>query len=129
MNTKHLKDSQHCSLSVDPDGTHSWYNNTPRVAPPGRDWGCQYHRVDENGIQDGPAVIQPDGHECWYFCDKIHRLDGPAMTTGDGSLSPGTGLYYLDGNRLLQEQWARDPRVIEYHSRTQESAEEWLVHL
>ena len=41
---------------------------------------------------DGPAIITPDGSEYWYCNGKQLRSDGPAATW------PGhPGLYYLNG--------------------------------
>lgn len=34
---------------------------------------------------DGPAVISPDGTQIWYWNDAIHRLDGPAVIWDNGA--------------------------------------------
>ena len=36
--------------------------------------------------EDGPAVIQPNGTERWYFNGKLHRDNGPAITYFDGEM-------------------------------------------
>lgn len=109
----HLKPNQHCTLEIDKDGNHCWVNAQ------GKD-----HRVDKNGVQDGPSGIFADGYLDWHFNGLCHRLEGPAR------ISPSWGLqWWLDGEKLTQEKWARDIRVIEVNSRTQEGAEEWLKQL
>lgn len=118
----HLKPNQYCTLTVGTYGAHMWKNHAG-----------QPHRVDENGIQDGPAVISPDGMQVWRFNGKIHRLDGPAIILKNGSraiiVRRGSQGWYLGGEKVTQEQWSRDWRVIEFHSRTQEGAEQWLKKL
>lgn len=42
----HLKDNQHCHLVVDESWNHEWVNAEGLL-----------HRVDESGVQDGPACI------------------------------------------------------------------------
>ena len=49
------------------DGTQIWRNEN-----------------DELHREDGPAVIYPDGENCWYIYDKLHREDGPAVFCRDG---------------------------------------------
>ena len=50
----------------------------------------------ENGIEhwyfndklhrtDGPAIICPDGYQVWYLNGELHRTDGPAVIRPDGS--------------------------------------------
>lgn len=73
--------------------------------------------------QDLPAITYPSGIKVWYQYDKRHRIAGPAV------VSQGSHYYWLDGNCLTQTEWAADPRVIAYHSRTQEGAEEWLKQM
>lgn len=109
-----LKPNQHCTLEGDSYGNHFW-----------RDHLGQYHRVDENGIQDGPALICEDRSQSWHFNGKRHRLDGPAYVDPRNQYCE----WWLDGMCRSQEEWSRDPRVIEFHSRTQEGAESWLTRL
>lgn len=109
----HLKPNPHCSLENSYYGIPQWENADGLI-----------HRVDENGIQDGPARIYWNGSQVWYFNGQRHRLGGPALIGGGG-----LKYWYLDGVNMTQEKWAQDPRVIEYHSRTQEGAEEWLKRL
>lgn len=108
-----LNPNKHCRLKVDPYGNHNWRNSAGHL-----------HRVDENGIQDGPAVLWSDGFQFWYLDGKPHRLGGPAQI-----YLMGTQYWYLDGDHITREKWAQDPRVIAYHSQTPEGAEEWLKHL
>lgn len=91
----HLKPNQHCSLVVTPHVSLQWSNHQG-----------QWHRVDESGIQDGPAVIWKDETQFWCIDGKVHRIEGPAVTYPNGGQS-----YYLDGEKLTQEEWCRDPRV------------------
>lgn len=94
----HLKPNQYCTLKMEYRGYYCWVN--PRG---------QYHRVDANGIQDGPALISPLGQQTWFLNEKRHRIEGPAVICPDG-----TTRWYLDGNKLTQEQWAQDTRVIHH---------------
>lgn len=110
---KHLSPNQYCSLQIDFAGNHLWLN------PDGLS-----HRVDESGVQDGPALIWKSGTQAWCLKGEFHRLDGPAVSD-----LTGTQAWYLDGIPMTQEQWASDPRVIEYHSMTQLGAEEWVKQL
>lgn len=95
---------------IDSFGTHQWRN------PEGL-----LHRVGEDGVQDGPAIIHKSGYQVWYLDGQRHRLDGPAVTHSNSET-----MWFIEGMLLTQEQWARDPRVVEYNSRTQQGAEEWL---
>ena len=52
------------------------------IYPDGTECWCQHgnrHRVD------GPAVIYPDGTEYWYQHGDRHRTDGPAVIYKDGA--------------------------------------------
>ena len=109
----HLKPNQYCQLEVYPGGGHWWLNSAG-----------MFHRVDENGVQDGPAVIWYDGTQAWFLNGKHHRLDGPAYIYLDGSQE-----WFLDDVPLTHQEWTQDIRVIEYHSKTQEGAESWLTRL
>lgn len=90
-------------------------------------------KTDHNGLphcEDGPAlVLMPHGgtgksRKCWYIHGKRHRISGPAR---EHERYPDE--YFLDGKRMTREEWAQDLRVIEYQSRTQEGAEEWLKRM
>lgn len=109
----HLQPNRHCHRTITLWGSHVWRN------PQG-----QYHRVDELGNQDGPALILKNGENLWYIGGLCHRLEGPAWVMSDGRER-----WFLDNKELTQEEWASDPRVIELHSRTQEEAESWLTRL
>lgn len=54
-------------------------NHRP-FAPGTREWKSNsiLHRID------GPAVVQPDGKELWFFHGKLHRDNGPAVVQPDG---------------------------------------------
>ena len=56
----------------------------------------EYHRLD------GPAVIDPDGTQCWYQYGRKHRLDGPAYV-GQG----GFVRWYINHKEITIEvnQW------------------------
>jgi hypothetical protein len=54
----------------------------------------QYHRID------GPAVIDHNGNEYWYFNGSRHRIDGPAITYADG-----TCRWFLDDVEYTKVQW------------------------
>lgn len=41
---------------------------------------------------NGPAVIEVDGTEKWYYKGHLHRVEGPAVTKADG-----TQEWYLEG--------------------------------
>ncbi len=43
---------------------------------------------------DGPAIESADGSKEWYINNKRHRLDGPAMTNPDGAKS-----WWINGKR------------------------------
>lgn len=104
----HLKDSQHCHLVVDPRGNHRWYHNST-----GR-----LHRVDENGVQDGPAMYGVSPGENWHLNGKQHRLGGPASIWGDKN---GTQHYYIEG------EWV--PLTAMTARQTQEEAEQFLKQI
>jgi hypothetical protein len=43
--------------------------------------GDVYHYNSKNELhcETGPAIIYTNNDKSWYFKDKIHRLDGPAV--------------------------------------------------
>jgi hypothetical protein len=45
--------------------------------------------------EDGPAVEDADGTECWYRHGQLHRLDGPAVVREGGS-----GEWWVRGARI-----------------------------
>lgn len=108
-----LPPSPYCTLQVEPPRTHVWRNAAG-----------DFHRVDADGNQDGPAIIYDDGNLLWCVNGENHRLDGPAWVSPSGDQS-----WYLDDHYMSKEEWAQDPRVIAYHSQTQEEAESWLKNL
>ena len=61
------------------------------------------HRVD------GPAVELSDGYKTWYLNGKPHRTDGPAIERTDGFKA-----WWLDGVEMTEEQ---------HHQRTQPAIE------
>ena len=65
----------------------------------GEDWFQHnvYHRLD------GPAVIEPDGHEIWYCGGNLHRDWGPAEIRG------GRPKYYFYGNQ--RERYPGEPEI------------------
>jgi hypothetical protein len=55
----------------------------------------RYEIRDRNGLRhrdDGPAVIYPNGTQCWYRDGNLHRDDGPAVI-----YPHGTQYWYLNG--------------------------------
>lgn len=53
-----------------------------------KDGGVEYRNVKGKlHREDGPAVIQADGTEIWYWQGKMHREDGgPTMLLCDGTI-------------------------------------------
>jgi hypothetical protein len=88
----------------------------------------QYIRIDRDGNKfyfkdsamtlfhrlDGPAVSTANGSKAWYVDDKRHRLNGPAVEAADGDKA-----WYVDGklHRL-------DGPAIEYA----DGSKSWFVH-
>lgn len=97
----HLTDNQYCTLEA--DGVLLWRN------PEG-----QLHRVNEKGVQDGPAAVYPDGTQYWAVNDRWHRVSGPACIYPDGRQ-----VWYLNGHKRTQEEWSKDHRVVAYRQQTQ----------
>ena len=54
----------------------------------------RFHRVD------GPAIEYANGDKSWYINGKYHRTDGPAVEYADG-----TKYWYLNGEELTFKQW------------------------
>ena len=54
--------------------------------------------------EDGPAIECVNGDKTWYLNGKLHREDGPAIEYSDGSKS-----WYLNGKRHRE-----DGPAIEY---------------
>ncbi len=44
-----------------------------------------WYKEDNLHREDGPAIIKPDGEQRWFKEGKIHREDGPAVICSDGS--------------------------------------------
>lgn len=98
----HLTPNQFCRLETTKTGVSAWLN--PEGLP---------HRVDAEGVQDGPAVyFENYPGEAWVINGKPNRLDGPAKI-----YSQGNPEYFLAGVRMTPEEWAQDPRVVGYKSR------------
>lgn len=70
----------------------------------------------------GPAVISFDENgrvtkESYYQkYGKIHRLDGPAIIFYDENGEFLSTKYYIDGIKLLPEQWLAHPDIVEANS-------------
>ena len=66
-------------MNVNPQGTQTMFQQTTDFAGRLR-WylNGQLHR------EDGPAVVNPDGHQAWYLYGFLHRNDGPAVICPDG---------------------------------------------
>lgn len=47
----------------------------------------------------GPAVIFPNGNQCWYNHGKLHRLDGPAVIAKNGNQ-----YWYINGKYYSTEE-------------------------
>ena len=56
----------------------------------------QYYKPGTKKLHrlDGPAAESADGSKSWYVDGKRHRTDGPAIEYADGSKS-----WYVDGKR------------------------------
>jgi len=54
--------------------------------------------------EDGPAIEYSDGSKEWYLYGKCHRVDGPAYEGANGTKS-----WWIDGKHLSEE---------EFHQRT-----------
>lgn len=123
--------SQHSGIKfVDDDGKPHREGDLPaRFDPPQirTHWGfvscwSRHGKLHRDG--DKPAWTKSTG-EAVHFCDdRVHRVAGPAAYGGD---TPDR--WFLDHAELTQQEWAQDIRVVEFHSRTQEEAEEWLKRM
>ncbi len=79
-----------------------------------RDDNGELHRIN------GPAVIDSDGDETWYYHGYVDRVDGPAV------------IVYYNGRRV-REEWRRNdklhrkngPAVIDYDEDGIRIREEW----
>ena len=61
-------------------------------------YGCGTVKYKKNGLLHrscGPAIIEKDGTEGWYYKGKLHRYNGPAKVLVDG-----TELWYHHGTCL-----------------------------
>jgi hypothetical protein len=58
--------------------------------------------------EDGPAVIWPDGDQCWCLKGLFHREDGPAFIYRDG-----TPAWYLNGKEASMEDVLDTPEKRE----------------
>lgn len=92
-------------LHITRGGIREWYLNDQLHRDDGPAW------VDPNGHQrwyqfgkphreDGPANITAFGSKMWYQNGKYHRLDGPAIEWLDGDCE-----WYIEGVLLTQEEW------------------------
>lgn len=69
--------------------------------------------------EDGPAYIEYDGTEHWFYDGKRHREDGPAITTWNGwkrwyrhgRLHRTDGPAVMEGSRL---EWWIDSRALSF---------------
>jgi hypothetical protein len=50
--------------------------------------------------EDGPAIIQPDGHKEWWVNGLRHRIDGPAIEWINGDK-----WWFLDDIGMPFETW------------------------
>ena len=76
------------------DGTKIWRNERGEI-----------HR------EDGPAVIYPNGKQCWYINGKFHREDGPAFISYGGT---SVHYEYWFNNKHISEhirKWAKERQV------------------
>jgi hypothetical protein len=55
---------------------------------------------DKHHRENGPAIDYVDGYKVWYFNDKRHREDGPAVVYPDG-----TKYYYINGKKLTEQEF------------------------
>jgi len=65
----------------------------------------------------------PDVDMTWFYFDDynkmpktLHNLEGPAIKTNKGTSSktPIVNSYYIDGERLTQEEWFNHPKRKQY---------------
>ena len=52
--------------------------------------------------EDGPAVESPDGSKHWFLNDKLHREDGPAIEYANGCKE-----WYLNGIEYTEEEYKK----------------------
>lgn len=65
--------------------------------------------TDDNGNlhrSDGPAVITPDGSKFWWTNGKLHRMNGPAVVDTVNNKN----LWYFNGYPVTDEvtAWAKE---------------------
>lgn len=58
--------------------------------------------------ETGPAIIRYNGVKEWYYDDRRHRLDGPAIE----ELVTNGFVYYIHGVGYTEEQYLQHPLVI-----------------
>jgi hypothetical protein len=69
--------------------------------------------VDDNGTkywyfndklhrEDGPAIEYPDGSKFWYLNGNLHREDGPAIEDVNGSKE-----WWLNGVEFTETEWRK----------------------
>jgi hypothetical protein len=63
--------------------------------------------------EDRPAMIHADGTKQWFINNKQHRLSGPAFEWANGKNG-----FYLDDKQMSEEEFLKDPRVIEFNKKT-----------
>jgi hypothetical protein len=56
---------------------------------------------------DGPALTSTAGTKHWYIDGKRHRVDGPAVVWYNCDYE-----WWVDGKRLTQEEFDRHPLVV-----------------
>jgi hypothetical protein len=59
-------------------------------------WNDRYHR------EDGPAIEFSNGNKWWYLHDLLHREDGPAVEYADGYKE-----WYLQNKQYTEEEYWR----------------------
>ena len=55
----------------------------------------------------GPAIIWKDGSKFYYIEDRLHRLDGPAVTFVGGNHE-----YWINGERFGKEEFEYHPERL-----------------
>jgi hypothetical protein len=93
-----------------------------------------------NGVahrSDGPAVIYPNGTQCWYWRGKRHRVDGPAVIYscdtqwwyqhGEFHRDDGPALIYSSGEQRWYQHGKlhRDDGPAEIHP---DGSQYWYRH-
>ncbi len=64
---------------------------------------CVHYLTSKNILSrlSGPSVIYNDGTECWYFKGKLHRVNGPAITSVFSDLK----MFYLNGIEYPEKKY------------------------